>query len=405
MPVFEYEALDSRGRAVQGEMEATSVEAVVEELRTVHYTVTNVKERKSYLSSILNTVTRFQGVSLYALAIFTRQFATIFNAGLPLLRGLEGLAHQTINRKLSMIIQQIHDDVKGGFSLTRAMQKHSNIFSPVYIALIRAGEMAGALGQILERLAVLLERDYSLRKKVQTSMTYPAFVFFVSMVVTFVLVTYIFPSFVSLLEGLDMELPWPTMFLIHLTNASRNVFVLILVLIVIGLTSFILKQYFITPLGKRQLHRLLIELPVIGKINKKVAIARFCRTLSTLLASGVPMVHALDVVGKVSGNEIISDIVDEIKMSLKSGARLSQPLQLYKIFPPMVPQMVAVGEETGNLATTLEKLANFYDAEVEAALDAFVSLVEPIMIFIMGGVVSFVMIAVFLPVYGVLQKF
>ncbi len=405
MPKFVYEALDSKGRVIQGQMEAPNVESVVEELKTFQYTVTNIKEQKDYLASLNEFLLRFRGVSIYSLAIFTRQFATVFNAGLPLLRGLQGLARQTIDRKLAKIIQQIHDDVKGGFSLTRALQKHSNVFSPVYIALVRAGEMAGALGEILERLATLLERDYSLRKKVQTSMTYPAFVFVVSIIVTFVLVNYIFPSFVSLLEGLDLDLPWPTLFLIHLTNASRNIFVIGIVLIIVGLTSYLFKQYFNTPLGKRQLHRLLIELPVIGKINRKVAIARFCRTLGTLLGSGVPMVHALDVVSKVAGNEIISDIIEEIKMGLKGGMRLSQPLRMYKIFPPMVSQMIAVGEETGNLPQTLEKLADFYDAEVESALEAFVTLVEPVMILIMGGIVSFVMVAVFLPVYGILQKF
>ncbi|MCD4786076.1 MAG: type II secretion system F family protein [Candidatus Eremiobacteraeota bacterium] len=405
MPVFHYEALDTKGRVVQGKMQAQSVESVIEELRNVHYTVTNIKEKKDYLSTLKDLVIKYQGVSLYALAIFTRQFATIFNAGLPIIRGLDGLAHQSLSKKLQIVIRQIHDDVKNGSSLTRAMQKHATVFSPVYIALVRAGEMAGALGEILERLAELLEREYSLRKKVQTAMTYPIFIFVAAVAVIFLLVNYIFPQFVNLLEGMDIAMPWPTTLLIYITTICRDPIVIFLFIVIAGVAGFLFKQYFQTPLGRRQLDRLLIELPIIGKVNNNVAVSRFCRTLGTLLNSGVPMVHALDVVGKVSGNEVISDIVDEIKMSLKSGMRLSQPMRAYKIFPPMVTQMIAVGEETGNLPDILTKLANAYDSEVETSLDVLVALVEPIMIVVMGGVVMFVLIAVFLPIYSILQKF
>jgi type IV pilus assembly protein PilC len=405
MPVFHYEALDTRGRVVQGKMQAANVEAVIAELRNVQYTVTNIKEKKDYITSLKDLLYKYQSVGIYALAIFTRQFATIFNAGLPIVRGLEGLAQQSLNKKLSDVIVQIHDDVRNGASLTRAMQKHTNVFSPVYIALVRAGEMAGALGEILDRLAILLEREYALKKKVQTAMVYPAFVFMTAVVLTFVLVTYIFPSFMGLLEGLDIELPWPTRILMYITNAIKDPIVISLFAVIVVVAGFLFRQYFMTPLGKRQVDRLKIEFPVVGKVNRNVAISRFCRTMGTLIGSGVPMIHALDVVGKVSGNEIISDIIDEVKMSLKSGMRLSQPLKAYKIFPPMVTQMVAVGEETGNLPETLVKLANFYDSEVEAALDTLISMVEPIMIFVMGGIVSFVLFAVFLPVYAILQKF
>jgi type IV pilus assembly protein PilC len=289
--------------------------------------------------------------------------------------------------------------------MTRALQKHSNIFSPVYIALIRAGEMAGAMGEILDRLAVLLEREYSLKKKVQSALTYPAFVFLISMAITVFLVLYIFPQFVSLLEGLDLKLPWPTVFLIHVTNAMKNIFVLTFLFIVLGVGVYMSKQYFSTPLGKRQAHRFLLEAPIVGPITRKVAISRLCRTLGTLLSSGVPLIHSLDVVGKVAGNDVVSDILDEVKMSLKSGERLSTPLMTYPLFPPMLYQMVAVGEETGNLPQLLEKLADFYDTEVEAALDAFIVLTEPLMILFMGGLVGFVMLSVFLPVYTILQRF
>lgn len=405
MPTFRYEALDTKGRVVTGTMQANNVEAVVGELRNLQYTVTNVKESKDYTASINNMLNQFQRVDLQSLAIFTRQFATMFNAGLPLIRGLEGLAKQTDNKKLGEVLMQIHDDVKNGASLTRAMQKHSTTFSPVYIALVRAGEMAGALGDILERLACLLEREFALKKKVQSAMMYPFFIFLAACGLTFLMVTYIFPQFMGLLEGLDVPMPIPTQILLFITNALKDPVVITLSIIVLGVGAFLLKQYFKTPLGRRQLDRLLVEVPVIGRVNKAYAMSRFCRTMGTLIGSGVPVLHSLDVVGKVSGNEIISDIIDEIKMSLKSGMKLSEPMKSYDIFPPMVTQMVAVGEETGTLPTTLTKLADSYDTEIENALDALVALIEPLMIFFMGGMVGFVLLAVFLPIYSILAKF
>ncbi len=405
MPTFTYEALDPKGQVIEGVMESSSVDSVIEELRSIHYTVIHVHEKRDYLSSMRESFYKAQGINYYALAIFTRQFATIFNAGLPLMRGLEALASQTINPQLTLVLRQVADDIRAGFSLTRAMQKHPRIFSPVYIALVRAGEMAGALGEILDRLAVMMERNYSLRAKVKSALTYPAFIFMICLGITIFLVTYIFPSFVSLLEGLDMQLPWPTLILIHVTNALKNWVVLSFFGVILILGGFLFKQYVSTPLGRRQLDRFLLEFPVLGTVNKKASLSYFCRTLGTLLGSGVPVVHALDVVGKVSGNEIIGDIIEEVKLSLKGGERLSEPIKQYELFPPMVSQLISVGEETGNLPLLLEKLADYFDQEVETALQSFVAMIEPLMIFFMGGLVGFVLVAVFMPVYSILSKF
>ena len=405
MPTFTYEALDPKGQVIEGVMESSSVDSVIEELRSIHYTVIHVHEKRDYVSSMQESFYKAQGINAYALAIFTRQFATIFNAGLPLMRGLEALASQTINPRLSLVLRQVSDDIRAGFSLTRAMQKHPRVFSPVYIALVRAGEMAGALGEILDRLAVMMERTYGLRAKMRSALTYPAFIFVLCMCITIFLVTYIFPSFVSLLEGLDMSLPWPTLILIHITNALKNWVVIGFFSVIVILGGFLFRQYISTPLGRRQLDRFLLEFPVLGTVNKKASLSYFCRTLGTLLASGVPVVHSLDVVGKVAGNEIISDIVEEIKLSLKGGERLSEPIKQYDIFPPMVSQLISVGEETGNLPILLDKLADYFDQEVETALQSLMAMIEPLMIFFMGGIVGFVLIAVFLPVYSILSKF
>jgi type IV pilus assembly protein PilC len=405
MPVFTYEALDNRGRSVYGQISGSSVESVVEELRSVHYIVTDVKQRTDVSARISEFVFSLQGINLYTLAVFTRQFATILNAGIPLLRGLEGLVEQVPNRKLGKILYQVLNDLKSGFTLTRSLQKHPKVFSPVFVALVRAGEMAGALSEIFNRLAVLLEKEFNLRKKVETALTYPAFVFALAIMVTIFLVAYIFPQFVSLLEGLDLKLPWPTMVLIYITNASKNMFFVGISLLILGVCLYLFKQYFSTPLGRRQIHKLFLDLPVIGKMNRKLTIARFCRTLSTLLSSGVPLLHSLEVVSKVANNDIVCDIIEEIKMSLRSGEFLSTQMKTYPIFPPIVHQMVAAGEEVGSLPYTLEKLADFYDEEVEMTLESAVTVIEPLMIFVMGGIVGFVMMAVFLPIYTLLERF
>jgi len=405
MPKFAYEALDSKGRVIQGTLDAPNVEAVIEELRNIKYTVTNVRQEADVFSFLKDFRNKFQRVDLEAMAIFTRQFATIFNSGMPIVRGLEGLAKQTMNRKLAASLQEVYQDVRGGFALAKALAKHPDVFSPVYVSLVKAGEMAGAMGEILDRLASLLEKEYGLRKRVQAAMTYPITIFIGSCLVTFFMVTHIFPSFVGLLEGLDMKLPWPTQLLIFITRTLKEPLFILPFLTVLGVVGYLLSKYLNTSVGKRQFDYFMLNLPVVGMVNKKVALSRFCRTLGTLLGSGVPMIHALEIVGRVAGNEIISDIIDQIKMGLKAGMRLSQPLREYKLFPPMLPQMVSVGEETGNLSGVLSRLASFYDTEVEHALDAFTSMLEPLMIFSMGMLVGFILLAVFVPVYQIMQKF
>lgn len=390
---------------IQGVVEAPNVEAVIEDLRNVRYTVTNVKEQADVFAAVRAWRTRLLKVNLWSMVVFTRQFATIFNSGVPLIRGLEGLSKQTLNRRLSIALVQVYADVKNGMSIARAFAKHPDVFSPVYIALVRAGEMAGALGEILDRTAGFLERDFSLRKKVQAATSYPILVFGITIILTAILVLWVFPTFVSLLDGLNVALPWPTKLLIFITDVVYNPFFLIVAPIAIVAGSIALRRWAQTRPGRRVVDRLLIEIPLMGPINKKVVISRFCRTLATLIQSGVPMMHALEIVSKVAGNEIVSEILDEIRRGVKAGMKLSQPIREYHLFPPIVPHMIAVGEETGNLPDILQKLANFYDNEVEASLDAFSSLIEPLMICLMGGVVGFVLLAVFLPVYQILQNF
>jgi len=405
MPTFSYEALDSRGRVVSGSVEAPDAQSVVRDLRNSRYTVTNIREKKDSLRALRMLSQRFERVSLYALAIFTRQFAVLFNSGISTVRGLEGLGRQSLNARLTRAIQAVYDDIRGGYSLAKAMARHPDVFSPVYISMVKAGEMSGAMGEILDRLATFLERELTLQKKVAAATTYPAVVFVACVTVTFILVTYVFPTFIDLFEGIDVRLPWITRSLIWITSTIRNPLVMLPILAAIGAGIYSVLQYFKTPWGRRQRDRLLLDLPVLGVLMKKVALSRFCRTLGTLLGSGVPMVHALEIVSKAAGNDVISDVIEEVQMGLKAGMRLSQPLKEYRLFPPMLAQMVAIGEETGNLPLMLNKLADFYDLEVEHSLEALTAMLEPVMILFMCIAVVYVLLAVFIPVYDLVGQF
>ncbi len=405
MPKFSYEALDSRGKLVTGTIEALNRDVVFQDLKAQRYVVKSIREQASLKVTKKDFLSRFSKVSLYVLAIFTRQFAVLFNAGLSMTRSLEALTSQSLSPKLTQTIENVSTDVKNGFSLSRALAKHPDVFSPVYISLVKAGEMAGALGDVLDRLATLMERDNTLRKKVASAMTYPIFVMCIAIVVVVGLVLYIFPQFMVLFEGLGSDLPIYTKILIVVVRFAIQPMFIALTFVIGVLVWLIVSQYVRTPLGKRHKDFILLEFPIVGPINKKTVISRFCRTLSTLVSSGVPIIHSLEIVSRAVGNEIVSGVLDNVKSGLKAGLKLSQPMAESKLFPPIVSNMVAVGEETGNLATLLDKLATYYDMEVEYALSAFASVIEPMMIFFLGGVIGFVLLAVFSPIYALVSHF
>lgn len=404
MPRFQYEALDIRGKTVSGIVNAQSREAVLKDLRNQGYKVTSIKEQGGGLDTKDLTLS-FQRVSVFALALFTRQFAVLFNSGMSMVRSLEALMIQNQRDKLGLTIETMARDIKGGFSLSRALAKHPDIFSPVYVSLVKAGEMAGALGEVLDRLASLMERDNALRKKVSASLTYPMFVLFFAVIVVVGLVLYIFPQFMNVFQGMNVELPIFTKILIWLVDTALNPVVMILFLIGVTFVWLGTTYYVKTTRGRRVRDTIILELPIIGPINKKTVISRFCRTLGTLIASGVPVVHSLEIVGRAVGNDVVASMLDDVKSGLKAGLRLSQPMMESRLFPPIVSNMVAVGEETGNLAALMEKLADYFDQEVEYSLSSFASVIEPIMILGLGLVIGFILLAVFMPIYGLVSNF
>lgn len=401
MPVFVYEARDATGQLKKDTIEAQNVRLATQRLQEQRMTVIHIKEKTSNVAQtdLLGWYQKIRKVNEQALTVFSRQFATMINAGLAMVRCLDILSEQTEDKKLQSTLVQVRRDVEGGSTLSNALGKHPTVFSTLYISMVKAGEMGGVLDEVLERLAGFMEKDFGLKKKVKSALTYPVVILVMALGIVFFLVTYILPTFVQLFEGMSLQLPLPTRILIAITKGARNPIVLTVVGVLVVVGGILINRYIQTPVGKKQYDLLKLNIPVFGLLNKKVAISRFCRTLGTLLSSGVPIMQALEIVGKASGNEIIAMTVSKVRESIREGESIASPLGASGMFPPMVTQMVAVGEETGNLDAMLSKISDFYDTEVEYLLASLTSMLEPIMIVGMGGIVGFIVISVFLPLY------
>jgi type IV pilus assembly protein PilC len=303
---------------------------------------------------------------------------------------------------LKPVITAVRREVEGGSTLAAALGKFPKVFSPLFTNMVRAGELGGILDDVLNRLATFLEKDFNLKKKVKSAMTYPAVILVMAVLIVLFLVLFIMPTFVELFNGMHMKLPVPTMILIGFTNAARNPYIFIPTIVIMVVGFILFNRYTSTQVGRRQYDAFKLKLPVFGMLIRKVAISRFCRTLGTLLQSGVPIMQALEIVGKASGNEVVAETVNKVRESVREGESIAVPLQLSGLFPPLVTQMVAVGEETGNLDGMLSKISDFYDTEVEYMLASLTSLLEPILILVMGFIVGFIVISVFLPLYQII---
>jgi type IV pilus assembly protein PilC len=404
MPSFAYQAKDASGKTVNGVIEAENERVLRSKLREMNYYVTGITQKGGgVLNADLNAVLgKFRGVGEQSLVVFSRQFATMINAGLAMVRCLDVLSVQTEDAQLKPILIAIRRDVEGGSTLASALGKYPKTFSPLFTNMVRAGELGGILDDVLNRLAGFLEKDFNLKKKVKSAMTYPTVILVMAIGIVIFLVTFILPTFIQMFEQMQMKLPLPTMLLMAFTKGVRNPYVLIPSLAVIAVGYFLFNRYVSTPVGRRQYDAFKLKLPVFGMLIRKVAISRFCRTLGTLLQSGVPIMQALEIVGKASGNEVVAETVSKVRDSVREGESIAVPLQLSGLFPPLVTQMVSVGEETGNLDGMLSKIADFYDTEVDYMLASLTSLLEPMMILGMGFIVGFIVISVFLPLYQII---
>ncbi|MDO8684138.1 MAG: type II secretion system F family protein [Armatimonadota bacterium] len=400
MPNYAYVVRDAAGQTMQGTSEAENEGILRRRLTEQGFDVAEIKQTKAKAKQ---NAAGFGRVKLSDLAIFCRQFSTMIDAGVSLVRCLEVLGNQTVNPKLKRIIADIQSEVEAGQTLSRSLQKYQNVFSPLFIGLVRAGEIGGVLEESLQRLSQFLEKDQELRRKVKSAMTYPIIIGVIAVSIVLLLVTFILPRFMVLFKDLGVaEFPAPTQVLMGFSDFVIHKCIYLLLFIVGFVIAF--RIFAKTRVGSRIIDRIKLQAPVFGKLNHKVALARFSRTLGTLLESGVPILQALETVAGAVANQIISDAVLEARARIREGDKIGEPLQKSKMFPPMVVQMISIGEESGSLDPMLGKIAEFYEAEVDAALESLTAAIEPVMIIFLGGAVGFIVIAMFLPLIQVVNK-
>jgi len=399
MPMWEYTAkAAATGQILKGQLDVPSRDDVIAFLRRSRMTPVVVREAPKALSlpSALQG-----GIKTRDVVIFTRQFATMINAGLPLVQSLSILAQQTENKGLKEVTKSVVYDVEAGNTLADAMRKHPKAFSDLYVNMVAAGEAGGILDTILLRLATFLEKNDALVRKVKGAMIYPGVIMTVAAAAIAILLIFVIPTFQEMFASVNMELPLPTRivigassFLIHWWWA---------VIIAVGLGLFGLRQYYKTPDGRKRCDQMLLNAPVLGDVLRKSAVSRFTRTLGTLISSGVSILDGLEITAKTAGNRVIHDAVMQSRQSIAGGETIAGPLEQSKVFPPMVISMVAVGEQTGGLDEMLSKIADFYDEEVDVAVSALLSLMEPIMIVVLGVIVGGMVVAMYLPIFDMVN--
>jgi type IV pilus assembly protein PilC len=399
MPVYEYTARDQTGRVLAGAIEAESDTTVTQKLREMGFFITNLK-RKTEPVGVGEYLARFRGIGLKDLAVFSRQFATMVNAGLSLVRTLSILEEQTVQKQLRDVIAQVRAEIEGGATLSSALAKHPVAFSNLYVNMVKAGEAGGVLDDVLIRLASFLEKELALRQKIKSATTYPILLACAALGALIFMTVVIIPQFAGFFKelGSNAALPLPTQIAMGVSVLIRKFWYLI-ILVVFGLLQAA-RMYVRTPTGRANYDRLKLRLPVLGPVNKKIVIARFSRTFATLVASGVPIMQALEVVGKAIDNVVVQHAVEAVRTSIREGESITIPLAASGMFPPMVVQMVKVGEETGSLETMLTKVADFYDSEIENTVASLTSILEPILIVGMGVVIGAMLISLYLPIFN-----
>ena len=402
MATFAYSGRTRAGQNVTGERVADSMEAAVAALRRDQVMVTKINPVKEKTAAAAPSIKRKKGVSPKSLAVFTRQFSVMIDAGLPLVQCLEILGTQEEDKNFGLVILETRAEVEGGASLADAMKKNPKVFDPLYTNMIAAGEAGGILDTILKRLATYIEKAVKLKNQVQSAMIYPVAIIVIATVVVGVILWKVIPTFANLFAGLGADLPLPTRVVIALSNGL----VRFMPFVIVGIFAFVfgLRAYYNTPGGRMTLDRLLLKMPVMGNLMRKIAVARFCRTLATLLASGVSILEALDITAKTSGNAVVEQALYATRKSIEGGETIAAPLKETTVFPPMVVQMISVGETTGALDTMLGKIADFYEEEVDVAVAGLLTLLEPIMIAVLGGVVGGIVIAMYMPIFSLISK-
>jgi type IV pilus assembly protein PilC len=399
MPVFTYRGVNRMGTTVAGEREAESKAALQAMLRRENINVNKLSEK----GKEFNIPTFGSGVDQKELAIFTRQFSVMIDAGLPLVQCLEILAGQQDNKTFQKILNSVRASVEGGATLSASMKQHEKVFDALYYNMVEAGETGGILDTILQRLSLYIEKNVKLKRAVKSAMIYPVAVLSIAAGVIILLLWKVVPIFTTLFNGLGADLPLPTRAVIALSNFVGSIYGLLIVIFVVG-GGVALKFWQKTPLGRMTIDRMLLRAPVVGMVLRKIAVARFTRTLGTLISSGVPILEGLDITARTSGNAVIERAISLTRTAVEQGRSLVEPLKETDVFPGMVTQMIGVGEQTGAMDAMLSKIADFYEDEVDAAVKDMLTAIEPIMIVFLGVVVGGVVISMYLPLFSLIGK-
>ncbi len=399
MPVYTWEGRTLKGERKKGEIEAGNPSLASAALRKQQIIPLTIKEKGKGMSMEIKLPSFGGGVKEKELVVFTRQFATMIEAGLPLVQCLDILASQQQNKAFKSVIQRVKDDVESGSTFSDALRKHPKVFSDLYVNLVAAGEVGGILDTILNRLAVFMEKAMKLKSKVKGAMVYPASILSIAVIVVIILLTYVIPTFQKMFESFGGELPGPTQFVIGLSNWLRAY----LLYVIIGFVILVIGIYrtYKTEKGRMWIDRILLKAPIFGDLIRKVSVARFTRTLGTMISSGVPILEALDIVARTAGNKVVEEAVLKTKVNISEGKTIAEPLAETNVFPPMVIQMIAVGESTGAMDAMLSKIADFYDDEVDAAVAALTSLLEPVLMVFLGVVIGGMVITMYLPIFKI----
>ncbi len=406
MPKFEYLVKDTFGRDVKGIQEAQDAVSLIADFHKKGFVIVQISQMKETpgIFSIKKeggTVRRGKKIKLEEMVIFSRQLATMINAGVPLVQSLDILSQQMENPTFQDVARKLKAAVEGGKSFSESLEEQKKYFSTLFINMVRAGESSGKLDEILDRLSSYMEKTSALIKKVKAALIYPAVVTSVALIITYAMFTFVIPKFAEIFSSLEAKLPYPTQLAISVSYFVRKNSIFLIGAIFVVAT--LVRMFIRTPVGKLWFDRALLSLPVVGPLFLKVAVSKFSRTLATLVKSGVPILTALEIVSKTAGNRQIEIIIDQVRASIKEGGGIAGPLSRSKYFPPMVTRMIAVGEETGEMEQMLAKIADFYDTQVDVAVSGITSLIEPLIIVFLGVVIGGIVIAMFLPILTLTQ--
>jgi type IV pilus assembly protein PilC len=399
MPVFTYKGVNRAGTSVTGERTATNKAELAGMLKRENINVSKLSEK----GKEFNIPTFGTGVDSKELAVFTRQFSVMIDAGLPLVQCLEILAGQQENKTFQKMLNGVRGSVEGGATLSASMKLYEKVFDPLYYNMVEAGETGGILDTILQRLSTYIEKNVKLQRAVKSAMIYPISVLSIAGAVITLLLWKVVPIFVTLFNGLDVTLPLPTRIVIGLSNFVGSIYGF-MIFVLLGAAIFAVKFWYGTPQGRYALDALILKAPVVGLVMRKIAVARFTRTLGTLISSGVPILEGLDITAKTSGNAVVERAISQTRKAVEAGRSLVDPLKETDVFPGMVTQMIGVGEQTGAMDAMLQKIADFYEDEVDAAVKDMLTAIEPIMIVVLGVVVGGVVISMYLPLFSLIGK-